>query len=283
MFENRDKYSSPRGGRRRIITESNDDIRTEDITEKIGTVYVMPYNAQHIGTRDEQQDYFAYSDLMDADSLRKYGSVAVLADGMGGMGNGSEASKIGVSVFLEAYCDYMESGMETEDSLMYALEEANDGVNTLGGAGSTLIGLVIKQNMMHWVSVGDSRLYLYRNGILRQLNEEHVYSKVLDEKYRNGEITYEEAINDPERLALTSYLGIPKIEQVDRNRGSFPVFSNDYILICSDGLYKVMSDDETADVLSIGGNDPAADILSAALSKNSPSQDNITVLVLKII
>ncbi len=283
MFGNRGKNDTPRRVPRRMISDSGDDVRTEDITEKIGILYVMPYNAQHIGTRDEQQDYFAYSDLMDAESLRKYGSVAVLADGMGGMGNGSEASKIGVSVFLDAYCDYMRSGTETEDALMYALEEANDEVNTLGGAGATLIGLVVKKNAMHWVSVGDSRLYLYRNGILRQLNEEHVYSKILDEKYRNGEITYEEAAEDPERLALTSYLGIPQIKEVDKNRGSFPVFSNDLIIICSDGLYKVMSDEETAYVLSAGGSDPAADLLNAALSKNSPNQDNVTVLVLKII
>ena len=166
---------------------------------------------------------------------------------------------------------------------MFALDSANERVNTLGGAGSTLIGIVIKDNLLHWVSVGDSRLYLMRNGVMRQLNKEHVYSEILDERYSNGEISYEEAMNDPERYALTSYLGIPEIETVDRNSDDFPLFIGDCIMMCSDGLYKVMSDEEIAAVLGGAGDNPAQDAVDAALSKQSPTQDNVTVLVLKII
>ena len=226
MFDSRNKRKPNPGhgvaARRARLHADNrvkpDDVRTVDIKESTGQIFVMPYNAQHIGARDEQQDYFSYSDLMDGETIAKYGSAAVLADGMGGMGNGAEASSAGVSEFLGAYAEYIDSGSSIEEALMFALDSANERVNTLGGAGSTLIGIVIKDNLLHWVSVGDSRLYLMRNGVMRQLNKEHVYSEILDERYSNGEISYEEAMNDPERYALTSYLGIPEIETVDRNR-----------------------------------------------------------------
>ena len=291
MFDSRNKRKPNPGhgaaARRARLHADNrvkpDDVRTVDIKESTGQIFVMPYNAQHIGARDEQQDYFSYSDLMDGETIAKYGSAAVLADGMGGMGNGAEASSAGVSEFLGAYAEYIDSGSSIEEALMFALDSANERVNTLGGAGSTLIGIVIKDNLLHWVSVGDSRLYLMRNGVMRQLNKEHVYSEILDERYSNGEISYEEAMNDPERYALTSYLGIPEIETVDRNSDDFPLFIGDCIMMCSDGLYKVMSDEEIAAVLGGAGDNPAQDAVDAALSKQSPTQDNVTVLVLKII
>ena len=64
---------------------------------------VTPYNAQHIGNREEQQDYFAYSNMFNREEQKRIGIAAVLADGMGGMANGRRASHTATDVFLQSY------------------------------------------------------------------------------------------------------------------------------------------------------------------------------------
>ena len=119
----------------------------------------MPYNAQHIGDREEQQDYFAYSNLLDPVEVSRSGNVAALADGMGGMKDGQTAAIYGVNAFLSTYlaCD-ASSDAELESGMLDALYAANAEVCGLSGAGATLVAAVVKKNRLHWISVGDLSL-----------------------------------------------------------------------------------------------------------------------------
>ena len=260
-----------------------DEVTTVSVNKEIGMLYVMPDNAQHIGMRDQQQDYFAYSDLFDMNQIVKIGCVAVMADGMGGMQNGREAAIAGVDEFLRAYEDEMDKGNPVLESMAKALVRANDEVTVYEGAGATLIGAVVKENNLQWISVGDSHIYLFRNGLLRLLNEEHIYAKELDEMYKEGKIGKEEAENHPERKALTSYLGLPEITDADFNRHPVPLRMGDMILLCSDGLYGTLTEEEMASILSVKGDDLAEQLVRAALLKQRPQQDNVTAVLLKII
>ena len=260
-----------------------DDVTTVSVEKEFGMLYVLPDNAQHIGSREEQQDYFSYSDLFDMEQIQKYGCVAVMADGLGGMQNGREAAVCGVDEFLHSYESEMDNGNAILESMANALINANDAVSAYSGAGATLIGAVVKNNSLHWISVGDSRIYLFRNGLLRKLNTEHIYAKELDALCERGEISKEEAINHPERKALTSYLGLPEITEADFNRHPYPLRAGDIVLLCSDGLYGVLSEIEISDILAIGGDEIAEKLVRAALLKQRPQQDNVTAVLLKII
>lgn len=266
-----------------VTPDPDDDITTVSIQNDIGRLFVLPDNAQHIGLREQQQDYFAYSDLFDMEKILKYGYVAVMADGMGGMQSGRDAAITGVDAFLNAYYSSIDRELSVNEALAVSLEAANDAVAEYEGAGSTLIGAVVQNNALSWISVGDSHLYLYRKGLLRKLNTDHVYAAELDELCRQGKISAIDAANHPERKALTSYLGLPEISIADYNDSPYPLLPGDIILLCSDGLYGVISEDEITKIISENKEDISDKLIHAALLKQHPHQDNVTAVLLKII
>ena len=103
-----------------------------------------------------------------------------------------------------------EPSMKLLEMLHYANRQVNDYLRWNPGtqSGSTVVAVLIKGASMHFISVGDSRIYLCRGKTLTQLNREHTYASDLDEKAAKGEISLEEAMSDPQRKALTSYIGM---------------------------------------------------------------------------
>ena len=87
---------------------------------------ITPYNAQHIGKREEQQDYFAFSDIFNPEEYNRIGAVAVLADGMGGLEGGKLASRMATDVFLDAYINASDEIFDISERLEYAAQKAND-------------------------------------------------------------------------------------------------------------------------------------------------------------
>ena len=243
---------------------------------------ITPYNAQHIGRRDEQQDYFAFSDIYNAEEYNRIGALAILADGMGGLEGGRLASRTATEVFLDIYTNCESEIPDIDERLLYAAKKANDAVVKLDGAGTTLCAIVIKDSQLHWLSVGDSRIYLYRNGTLRRLNKEHNYENVLNEKVESGEISLSEAVNDPNRAALTSYIGIDELDEIDINTDIFPLFKGDSVMMCSDGLYRTLCDEEMAYIVKNAEEDVCDFLISKALEKNIETQDNITVVLMDV-
>lgn len=255
-----------------------------------GSLRVVPANYQHIGARENQEDAFAFSDLGDDEAVRERGILAVVADGMGGLARGEEASSLAVSVFLREY-EAGEKGEDIGSSLNRALRIANASVYDLaftGAAedddlGTTLVAVVIYRDELHWISTGDSRIYLFRDGQLQQLTTDHIYANHLLNDVINGKISLQEAENHPERSHLTSYLGLPDLIEVSQNEEPLLLEPGDRVLLCSDGLYDTLEDSSSAELLKGEGEGIAERIVGEVLKKGNRHQDNVTVIVLSII
>lgn len=252
---------------------------------------VLPGNAQTIGAREEQQDAFGFSEIGEENSLSQTGALAVLADGMGGLQMGREAAHLAVQTMLKEFAERRAAtGPSLEpisQTLWDLLEKANGVVYETARkkglalkVGTTLTAAVILQNQLFWVSVGDSRIYLYRNNELSQLNVEHIYGRDLDQKVLLKEITWESAQSHPDREALTSYVGMPELLEVDRNIKGLPLRAGDRIMLCSDGLYRGLSEDEMKEKLAGDPAEAAEALIQAVIGKKKAGQDNATVAIL---
>ncbi|WP_169907694.1 PP2C family protein-serine/threonine phosphatase [Priestia abyssalis] len=253
-----------------------------------GKMSVIPGNAQHIGSRIEQQDAFGFSDISDSAFVHKFGSAAVLADGMGGLAGGKEASQLAVQTFLDAYMS-TPSVESIGEKLLLACQAANSAVVGLArrmgleeGVGTTLIAAVVHDKQLFWLSVGDSRIYLLQNGTLHQLTTDHVYARELDAKAEWGEISREEAFLHPERNSLTSFIGLEKMAEVDYSVEAVPLFTGNRIILCSDGLYGSVSEAEMIAACRLDTQEAAEKMVEIALSKQKPHQDNVTAAMLTI-
>jgi len=253
---------------------------------------IRPGNHQHIGTRKEQQDAFAFGDLSDAAFLAHGGALAVLADGMGGLKKGGEAARLAVRVFVDSYL--AKSADESmEDALERSIQEANRAVHSFaeehgleGSCGTTLVAAAVHESGVYWTYAGDSRLYMTDGQSLTPLTEDHVYAVKLDRAAARGRIEPEEALYDPQREALTSYIGARTIETVGRGSlrsapGGLPD-GGFTLLLCSDGLYKSLPEEKILEAYAQDPEEWARALIDAALARGLRSQDNVTVLCLAV-
>ncbi len=243
-------------------------------------------NCQHIGARDNQEDFFAVSDLNDKKKVDENGVWAVIADGMGGLDIGEKASKVAVKVFMREQ-EVLETSEPIPKRLKRAAQVANTAVydcafNEQGEVdlGTTLVAAVVKDEKLFWVSVGDSRIYLFREGVLKQLNRDHIYKYHLMKDVEKGIITKKEADNHPERAYLTSHMGLPELPEIDQNLEPLLLKAGDRILLCSDGLSNTLSDDEINLYFSKNDQVKAEEMVKQALIRKNRFQDNITVIIL---
>ncbi|MDP2402059.1 MAG: protein phosphatase 2C domain-containing protein, partial [Actinomycetota bacterium] len=151
--------------------------------------------------------------------------------------------------------------------------------------GSTLVAAVIQENVLHWISAGDSRAYLVSEQTgLQQLTTDHSYQHVLQLKVQKGEITQQEAQTSPMRSALTSFVGGKKIERIDQSGlQGIALTPGNWVLLCSDGLTGTLSDREILDAFR--GRGPQAiskHLVDQVLQRRLPNQDNVSVLIMRI-
>ncbi len=252
-------------------------------------ITIQPGNAQHIGNRKDQQDAFGFTNLEDKSFLKHSGGLAVVADGMGGLNFGDQVSRLAVRVFLREYMAKKREELPI-DALRRSLLAANRAVyemayekNVINETGTTLVAAVVNDNALYWISVGDSRLYLYRQGQMTLLTRDHYYASELSRKVRQGLITREEAAAHPDRLTLSSYLGLENLPEIDHNLRPFPLEPGDRLILCSDGLYGSLTEAEMA--TSFSQNSPqkcAEELVERAIGKQIPFQDNVTVAILSM-
>lgn len=247
---------------------------------------VVPGNAQAIGARIEQQDAFGFTDKDNAELMERCGVLGVVADGMGGLALGRQASQLAVETILNAYTAKSQDE-SISDALHRALQEANTAVLDLakeeglqGKVGTTAVAAVVREGLLYWVSVGDSRLYLYRRGKLLQMTQDHVYAIELARAVERGVISKKEAETHPERRSLTSHLGVASLDEVDCNAEPFALLAGDRLLLCSDGLYGSLSENEIAAVLRKTPGQVAEMLIQSALTKQQPHQDNLTAVIM---
>lgn len=248
----------------------------------------LPAGAQHIGARQYQQDSFGFADSADQTFLGHAGFLAVLCDGMGGMAHGDVASQTAVATILEAYRQ-----KTPEETIPQALErsvrQANDQVyqkaQSLGlaeGIGTTVVAAVLHQESLYFLTVGDSGLFLIHDGLLQMVNRPHVYANYLARAVEMGMISQEIADRHPEREALTSFVGIEKLTELDQNTEPWPVRKGDTLLLASDGMFKTLEADEIVTCLK-GEPQKWPDLLvECVLAKQRTGQDNVTVMTVTL-
>jgi serine/threonine protein phosphatase PrpC len=215
------------------------------------------------------------------------GLTAVLADGMGGHAGGALASNLACKFFLHAFATAQGTAPE---KLAESLELANAAIahevhNTpsLNGMGCTLIGAVFGGDGVEWVSVGDSPLFLVREGEIAVLNEDHSLAPEIDKLAAMGRISWEAARNDHRRHFLRSALTGGEIEMIDRSHRPLALQSGDAVVLASDGIHTI-SHAVIAKVVSANGEPAAAAIalLDAVQAVGDTAQDNTTVVVVRV-
>jgi serine/threonine protein phosphatase PrpC len=224
--------------------------------------------------------------MSNAELCATKGVFAVVADGMGGMADGSELSAIVTRTMLQYFSDSTASGRPDLD-LLCMLYAANENVNHfLQGreqGGSTAIAVIIHEGDFYWVSVGDSRICLLRGGGIIQMTREHVYACDLDEMSAAGEKSWDETFNDPQRAALTKYIGIGELERVDRNTRPLKLLHGDRILLMSDGVFGAIDDDEILEAMSAPPHISAELLQEKVLAKGYTNQDNLTAVIFEYV
>lgn len=258
----------------------------EDRKKQARGIYVG--KVHNIGRRSSQQDSFGISKDGQALSSAGKGVFAIVADGMGGLSNGGEVSAR-VTMSMMTSFDRMNGQERGDKQLLTMLNQANDDVNAMlksagqGKSGSTVVAVLIRDSSLSWITVGDSHIYLYREGALMQVNRDHVYSVDLDEMAARGEISTFEAAKDPQRKALTSYIGMGKLAKIDRNIRPLQLQSKDRILLMTDGVFGTLTDEEITAAMKLPVTESCNALDQMIQGKNRPAQDNYTALILEYI
>lgn len=240
---------------------------------------------QFLGERDKQEDALRVVRQDDADS--DDGLLLLLSDGMGGHAGGEIASNTAIDALVDHF-NVGSTNMRPRGRLKESLEVANsqlakkvDADPTLKGMGCTMIGVLVAGGRIVWVSVGDSVLFLVRNGALKKLNADHSYFGELMKLVEKGELKEEEAKAHPKRNALLSVLtGAPiKLIDVDMMESQ----PGDLLIVASDGL-ETLSQPEiltiARDNLANGANAVTDALLGAVEDRQKPKQDNTSVISL---
>ena len=233
--------------------------------------------------RKENQDFHAFRNPEEGSSHKK-GILLALADGMGGHSGGSVASQTTINALMETY--YSDPSTRITESLKQAFLKANEkviekGTNDLDlhGLGSTLTAVVLKDDKMYYGHVGDSRGYIIYEHKIKQFTEDHSYVASL---LKAGIINEEEASNHPQGNIITRAIGAEENLKVDLAPEPQKLKNDQYILLCCDGLYRVVSNGEMKDAV-YQHKDPetiSSKLVEMANARGGP--DNITVLIARV-
>ncbi|QNO16348.1 Stp1/IreP family PP2C-type Ser/Thr phosphatase [Alkalicella caledoniensis] len=225
----------------------------------------------HTGlVRENNQDSLCYGES-------SLGTYLIIADGMGGHNCGEHASKLAVSLLKEKLINseiiQLKTSIAQVNEEIYQFSEKNE---TCKGMGTTLTVALVRNGVLNLGHVGDSRAYVLRDNELCQLTTDHSFVQGLLD---NGQITQEEAENHPQKNILTQALGTsPDVEIQSLSQKLEP---NDIILLCTDGLTNLVTNDEISQVLQENTvEDSAEALLEKALERGAT--DNITMIIAMI-
>ncbi|HWC86565.1 MAG TPA: Stp1/IreP family PP2C-type Ser/Thr phosphatase [Solirubrobacteraceae bacterium] len=214
------------------------------------------------------------------DSVLASPPVFVVADGMGGAQAGEVASQIAVDAFAEGLPEHgspeerLAAVAHTANQRIYELSRAQ---SERAGMGTTLTAAYLGATDLAIAHVGDSRAYLFRDGELTRLTQDH---SLMAELIRRGKLTEEEAADHPQRSIITRALGPEADVTVDT--WTYPVRAGDVILLCSDGLTSMISEAQVAEILRTSpGLDRAAQTLIDEANR-AGGRDNITVILFRL-
>ena len=238
-----------------------------------------------IGARESQQDS-CYVDVEEDGN-----AIGIICDGMGGLAGGEIASQNAVRMFIEdyeqvrhEYTNFYSFFLEEMIEIDSMVAELTDEAGNMLSAGTTLVAVSVKNGNVQWVSVGDSKIYILRDNQLYSMAREHNYLTLLNQRLQEGSISEEEYASEVGRgAALISYLGMGNISLIDAYPNPLELMDGDIILLCSDGLYKALTEQQITEIIhNYSGNlDAAVTALQeqAALAAGR-TQDNTSIVML---
>jgi len=247
--------------------------------------------AQSQGRRERQEDAVAVSCPQGAEF-----GFAVVSDGMGGHAAGDLASRIIVAeIFAELtlrgraalaapedLSELLKASVETANASLQAQIDAYPDQTGMGG---TVVATSLVDGGLQWVSVGDSLLYLLRDGMLKRLNDDHSMGPQIDLMARNGMIDAETARTHPQRNCLTSALTGKDIPELDCPARRLDLEDGDIVVLASDGLQSVAEED-IASILDkashLESREIATALIDAVTDAGDPEQDNTSVVVIRV-
>lgn len=255
---------------------------TMELSQEMGGMLFRVANIQGVGQRERQEDSFAVLNAANPGQRERQGLFAVVCDGMGGMEDGKLASQCAVETFLELFQNrnpdlpmpkWMEACAHTISDYVFQ--------RFSGASGTTLVAVHIQDQMLHWVSVGDSAIFLLRDGGVFQLNQEHTFLNELYARELEQEVICKaRAEQDEDARRLTSFVGINHLENVDQSLQPLPLRKGDGLLLCSDGVSGVLTPAELLEVMSLEPEEGCALLETMILEKQVPAQDNYTGILI---
>ncbi|MBJ6363308.1 Stp1/IreP family PP2C-type Ser/Thr phosphatase [Paenibacillus sp. GCM10012307] len=212
-------------------------------------------------------------------------AIAIVADGMGGHQAGDVASQLAVQTFREALAgrELVIDDGEAAHHVVRAIHQANAVVYDMAAQneqyhnmGTTVVAAVADKQRAVIAHIGDSRAYKIKNRDITQLTNDHT---LVNELAKTGQISAEEAANHPRRNVLTRALGTDKEVEVDVQTLEWA--PGETLLLCSDGLSNMVSEQQMVDTVQAGGLnlDAKAEQL-VELALRAGGDDNITVVLL---
>ena len=229
----------------------------------------------HIGhTSESNEDRFIIKDLQDN------GTIVAVADGLGGNVSGDYAADCIINQ-LESV-NQIEAGTELKTLLKIVnmldcnLDSQKENCPTLAGTGSTLVCVLLRGNKIYWIHVGDSRLYLFRDGQIAQITEDQTLARFLVEE---GELTIKDAATHYSVNVMDQFVGCG---YVIPETGSFSAHSGDLVVLTTDGLHKPLTSKVLETILSSKQSisQKAEQLIDAALKKGG--HDNMTIVLAKM-
>jgi protein phosphatase len=207
-------------------------------------------NASDVGcVRQNNEDYFLFSEPADDAEFARRGRLLLVCDGMGGCNGGEVASQLAAEAVRAAFLadetgDPRQALIEGFRRAQQAVLAAADDDHSLTGMGTTCSAAILRDGHLYLGHIGDSRIYLLRAGQARQLTEDHT---LVARMVRDGLLSAEEAERHEQRNILTQALGL----DANNVAGDFPpepeqLAAGDVVLLCSDGLHGLVSGREMA-------------------------------------
>lgn len=241
---------------------------------------VKCFQVSSVGTvRDHNEDFVVFWEPEDFYARQNIGSIAILADGVGGIGNGDIASRLAaetaIDIFREAKpdsspADVIRQIYETASAKMF------EAAREKGRMATTMITTIFRHDKVTIAHVGDSRAYLIRTGKIKRLTTDHSYTSL---QVKLGLLLERNAMTSPHRSTLTRALGFDPICHYDISNE--PLQTGDLILHCSDGLYGFVLDDEILDIINKCHPGQACKNLIQLAEKRQAS-DNVSLQLIQV-
>ena len=260
--------------RKRKKRRQEEPAAAEPITEKPAPLPVVALaNLQGLGQRDEQQDAFGISRM---ERLEEDGLLAVLCDGMGGMAEGGR-------IAAETAAEMVGMFPWEDDKAVPAWVRQRSGrvyQQFRGHGGTTLVAALLRGQELFFWCVGDSDLFLLREGKLYALNLRQEFKNDLVLRALAGAFPVREAFADPQAGALSEYIGKADVK-CDYTRMPFPLQPEDVLLLCSDGVSDTLTLKQIREAMALPPQACCDKLEAEILAAENPNQDNYTAIVLK--